>query len=453
MTSGKNLLKAIGRASVFSALPALSICCAAALAIAAGPAAASRQSDAAAKAIEEVKSEHAIDPRTVIFEVKAEEGPRESVILTGITSEEDLFSALMTKLVQQGIRVDGRIEIAPNREALKHQIWATVKVPRAQLLEYMDDGSPVAAEAVMGTPMQVLQAGPTGKLRVRLPDGRIAWAKPGDVHRQSDTTLLIWNRREKLVVTSTTARLWPSREAAQAAKTSGAQPPADAPRLPAGSRLIIDSKDADGFSILTPDAKRGWVSAEDAEKLYDFQVREENARREDPVRFLNSVSGTAAMLAGTPARAGGATSFEADGAGLAAAAFFLHDLILPQEADRQAYLGAPLSGGKGWRELKAGDLLFFGTPGAGKVKPRVKAEAVSLGKSSFLWADAEGASGEKTVKKGALAAGAIPGLGAFLWAVRLHPDELANPCMLSTRSHPYFQTPPAPMQPCRLRAH
>lgn len=424
----------------------------AALALAAAAAWGSPQSDSAEEIIEAVREEQAVDTRTVIFEVKAEEGPRESVILTGTTSEQDLFSMLMTRLLKQGIRAEPRIEIVPNREALKQQIWATVKVPRAELLEFMDDDSPVAAEAVMGTPMQVLQEGSTGKLRVRLPDGRIAWAKPDDVHRQSDTTLLVWNRREKLVIKAPAGRLWASEEATKQAQSSGASQTEDGSvLLPAGSRLIIESSSPEGFSILTPDAKRGWVSAKDAEKLYDFQAREENARRADPVRFLKSVSASAAMLAGTPARAHGATSLGVDGAGLAATAFFLHDLIIPVEADRQAYTGAPLSGGKGWRELKAGDLLFFGTPGQGKVKAHVKAEALSLGRKSFLWSDVEGAEGKKEVKKGTLAAGALPGLGHFLWAVRLHPEELTNPCMLSTRSHPFFQTPPASMRPCRLR--
>ena len=206
---------------------------------------------------------------------------------------------------------------------------------------------------------------------------------------------------------------------------------------------VVESS-AEDWLVRLPDGRRARVRRADAELLEAREIREEDRRRSHPEQFLADIAKTARSLAGRPYRSGGWTDQGFDEVGFVRAAFFRHDLILPSEMDQLARMGRPLSGGRRGRDLKAGDLVFFGTPGRGERGPEFSSLGMALGRGEFLEV-VRSREGEAALRRGSFAK-PRRSRGAFLWAVRIEVADMRHPYLYSTRTHGFYQAPPAEMR-------
>lgn len=429
------------------------------------------------------------DELTTVFEVRAESMPGQRTLLrlTGAVSDKVLLSPLIAEFMQAELVLQNDIRLLPEKAPLQNLLWAIVKAPSI-LLVRPEYGSilhaPTADEAmyrvgaeVLGTPMRVLAKDEAGGMRlVQAPDGRIGWVQADQLFLGTDTSLLAWNRRPRVVVSSSEAIVETEAPRSKGVDDHGsknlnrllaAEPVYEKEmRLPAGSILALDPtldeetssrsnevvrgkresvSDMRGRGLRLPDGRAARLIKGTLTPLNDFEIESETLRRANPDKALAMVAKHAEALVGE----------SMDVSTLLRRAFSSIDLILPDTLSRLAYLGAPLSGGRNGSELRAGDLLFFGSRDK-EGMPTISDAGIYLGNGVYIGIQdgqvAKRRFGVQVARKKEQQAGAMKADSSlFLWAVRAAPDDLCNPCLLSRRSHPFYQAPPDTLTPCRLR--
>lgn len=386
----------------------------------------------AARAIWKAYAERTeLDPRTDLLHLEFRPGNSSgAVAVSGTSADRSLLAGFFAELSASGVGIESSVEEVPNADQLKRLTWAVAKTPWASLSNESDalqSGRTPDMKLPLGSRVQILINRFDGLLLVKTTEGRVGWVRAEDFAIKNDIAIVAWNRKDMLLVTALDAEVRdPDGRALM--------------KAPFGAELPLEKKLTEGgWSVILPSGGVGMLSALDAVEHDEFATREENLRRESPAGFRRKAAESAQKLVSARWSAGEV------GMTLPQGAYRLHDLILPSDADRLARLGAPLSGGKGGRELKPGDLVFFGENG------RVRHAGVWLGQGRFAADDPKTGRAGVFAFSSAARAEANGGLGPFLWAVRLEVSQLANPCMLSIRSHPFNQAPPAGAVRCRLR--
>ena len=399
------------------------------------PAAAGRASDAGADVVKEAgrllteyREAAALDPRTDLLDLAFDTANAPgAVAVKGMSAAHALLAGFFAELARAGIGVESSVEEVPNAEDLKRLTWALVAHSSTPLADASGSGAPVR-ELALGERLRVLVNRFDGRVLVQTPDGRIGWVEEKALALMNDAAFVAWNRRTDAVVTAPSA---PVTDAGGKTLLTA----------PLGAALPLVNEEAERFEVLLPGGGTGFIDRRLGAQEKGFQSANEDLRRTSPADYLARTARSAQDLVEEGA---GRSDYLTP---LPVAALRLHDLIAPEEPDRLARLAPPLSGGVKGRELKPGDLVFFGDEKEGAV---LRA-GIWLGRGRFAADDPQTGRAKVFSFDGGGGRVANGGMGVFLWAVRPQAAELANPCLLSTRAHPFHQAPPAALKRCRLR--
>ena len=370
--------------------------------------------------IETVRAKHAPDERLDLFEIQATRETNGRVLLEGRTNNPAALADLRAAYYVKHIPIDVKVRLLPSRDDLQDKTWAIVKTPSVVVKDLQNR---TQMTVLMGTPLRRLDD-QSGETLVQLPNGSIGLAPSSSLRAVDDTGILIWNRRDKLIVTAPQTSIQVESPEHQGVELI---------HLPQGAVLRLDRKDEKTWVAALPDGRLGTINRAEAEPLYDFQTREESARRTSTAAFMRSLAETAKALSKAPYSDGGA--FLRD-------VFLRHDLYLQRDPDMLTKSYPAVKPGKRFDQLKAGDILLF------KPVDGVTRAGISLGGSRYVAVPGQGiedfrkgAPHERRTKQAALTG-----------AVRVDPGFLNDPCLTSTRSNPYWQVPANQLIPCRRRA-
>lgn len=288
--------------------------------------------------------------------------------------------------------------------------WALVNVPVACMRTHKGHSSELASQAVMGTPVRLLQ-NDGDWWRVMTPEGYEGWVIDNSLCHKSDAEMSLWREASRWVVTSFDqiyAYSWP-----------GAKSPRQRiSDLENGSIVTgINIPEMGYVKVELSDGRSGYVAAADVSPIGEWA-----SQKFDASKILD----LAYSMEGSPYLWGGTSTKSVDCSGLSKIAYYYNGIILMRDAGQQAQTGRRIEAADSV-SLKSGDLLFFGNPDTQKVTH------VAIYDDNGHYVHSSG-----RVKRNCLYAGHplyLP--NHFLWAVRIC-DSIGSSGITRVSSHPWY---------------
>ena len=249
--------------------------------------------------------------------------------------------------------------------------WAVVDFSTSYLRAVPDYESALETQALMGTIVEVIGEQGYWRQIVQHDPSYVAWATDLGLVEMTPEELDEYVAAPKYICTSFYSRVY-NRPSTRSEILSD---------LVLGDllRMVVSDKGRGvrktGFcEVVLPDGRVGYTPARDLASFDEWS----RTRNPKPANLEK----TARQFLGIPYLWGGVSVKGMDCSGLVWMTYFLNGILLPRNASQQARCGieVPLN------KLKAGDLIFFGTPGHGDVPDRITHVGMSLGGKEFIHA-------------------------------------------------------------------
>lgn len=308
--------------------------------------------------IDSTKAEFAPDTRIAVFDIFWEEGT-----LKGETNLPGAHLALQQKLNADEISFEDSVTLLPE-PGLGDNTLALVTNSVANIRSEPRHSAELATQALMGTPLNVLKESGTWYL-VQTPDDYISWVDAAAIVRMDQPTMDDWMGKEKVVVTEMISNIYKDENLEGIISD-----------ITAGNILELESRKAQGFRVVLPDGRKGFIDGGDA-VLYQTWI--ESRSTDD-----RSLVQTARLMMGSPYLWGGTSPKGMDCSGFTKTIYFLNGMVIPRDASQQILEGELIDSDKNWENLEIGDLLFFGVPATENSRERVVHVGMWIGDNQFI---------------------------------------------------------------------
>jgi gamma-D-glutamyl-L-lysine dipeptidyl-peptidase len=290
--------------------------------------------------IEGFTQRFAPDKRTAIFQIDAFK-QNNQVILTGRTNLFGAKSFLLDRLKIEKIPIIDEVKTLPEAK-LEDKVYGLVEVSVCNIRYSPKHSGEMASQALMGTPLRILEKDDNGWLLVQTPDQYISWVDRGAITMVNKEQLDRWKMAQKIIYTRSYG----------SAYSEANEESATVSDLVAGCMMELISEKGEFYQIQFPDQRQGYVSKREA-NTYNQWLADVSASEENLVK-------TSKRMMGVPYLWGGTSFKGVDCSGFTKTVYFLNGIVLPRDASQQVSVGETIDKSGNWSDLKAGDLLFFG---------------------------------------------------------------------------------------------
>lgn len=221
---------------------------------------------------------------------------------------------------------------------------AIVKLSTATLRMDGDHAAEMATQAIMGTPVRILEKA-DGWYLVQTPDSYMAYVPGNSLAFVDSTRYHQWLKSKRFIVTVYQSRL--------VSEPNGDETVSD---LTMGCLLEYKGQNGNWIKLATPDGREGWIAKNEVEEFRQWAQQPFSAKR---------IETTARRMMGSGYLWGGTTTKLTDCSGLSKVCYFSNAIILQRDASQQACTGTKIEAAD-WKNATTGDLLFFGSS-SGKV--------------------------------------------------------------------------------------
>lgn len=245
--------------------------------------------------------------------------------------------------------------------------WGIIRVSVASLRLKPNHRVELGTQALLGTVIRILRKSSAWS-HAQTPDGYRGWIEAGHFIPCDRSIADAWEASDLIFVTEWMDRI---REKPSAA----AMPVSD---VVAGS-LVKRIGTSGSFSrVELPDQRVGYLSKQSAMDYLTWKMQISPS----PDR----IERTARQLMGVPYLWGGTSAKALDCSGFTKTVFLLNGLQLNRDARHQAHQGLDLDPGKDFRNLRKGDLLFFGRKGTSRAPEQITHVAIYLEDRKYVHA-------------------------------------------------------------------
>ena len=293
----------------------------------------------AAEIVDSIKTQYAPDKRVSVWSVETRESDN-GLLLIGKVDQPQAKAALLQSLESYDYKVIDALDVLPSQKMEKK--WALVTISVACMRAEPRSGSELVSQAIMGTPMRVLEDH-DGMVLVQTPDNYLGYMTTSSIQMLNDAEFAEWKQSKRYIVTSCNAYIYSN------AKEDEDNIVAD---VTLGNILTLKEKKSDFFMVALPDGRCGYIHKSKvmdlvqwAEQPFDINLIERNAKR----------------MLGTPYLWGGMSTKMVDCSGFVKTLYFSNGIILQRDASQQAKNGKIIDW-KSWQdEAQKGDLIFIGS--------------------------------------------------------------------------------------------
>ncbi len=278
------------------------------------------------------------DKRVALLDVDLEDTLQPVIKVSGETNLPEAKQKIISLLKENKVAFTDSIRLLPDA-SVGEKKWALASSSVSNLHAKPDHTSELVSQALMGTPMKVLDSSGTW-YRVQTPDYYIGWIDSGGIKRFTPTEMDRWKKSDRYLFNQLSGIIY------------------DNPNLRGGtiSDLVlgdlfeVESATRKSLKIKTPDGRTGYVSRDECITFKDWI---------NPVPKIESVLELAMQMKGFPYLWGGSSDKAMDCSGLVKLSWYSQGVILARDASQQAQYGESVDFSN-LNNLQPGDLLFFG---------------------------------------------------------------------------------------------
>lgn len=247
--------------------------------------------------------------------------------------------------------------------------YGVITISVSNIRDTCSFSSEMVTQALLGTPVKIMSH--DNWYKIQTPDGYVGWVHRVAVQPMDSLNLSLWNRGEKVIVTSHYGFAYQK-------PNENSTPVSD---VVAGNRFNLISSSRKYYKIAYPNGRTGYIAKKDA--MTELQWRK-NLKQDIP-----SILATANSFMGVPYLWAGMSSKGVDCSGFVRAVLYMHDIIIPRDASQQAKVGEHLDIADDFSNLQPGDLIFFGRKAGVEQKLSVSHVGIYIGNGEFIHAQGD----------------------------------------------------------------
>lgn len=309
--------------------------------------------------VDSVRNSYAPDARVAVWEIVLQERDNDYIV-SGKIDNALAKTALLNSLAANGFSCFDNVRLLPDSVEIEKP-WALVTLSVACIRAQPRSAAELVSQAIMGTPMRVLERLPSDYWRVQTPDGYIGYVTGSSLSFLTEEDFVAWKAAERLIVTTDHSLLFEKADGDEACIVSD---------LVLGNIVEKKSEEETYMCVSLPDGRRGYVPKKDVQLFSEWSEQSFDMKR---------IENTARRMMGTPYLWGGMSTKSADCSGFVRTAYFSNGIILQRDASQQATTGLKIDCNDWQTIAEPGDLIFIGTETG-----RVTHVALYLGNGKYI---------------------------------------------------------------------
>jgi hypothetical protein len=297
------------------------------------------------------------DKRVAILDIELKDTLQPVIVVSGETDLPDAKEQIIRFLTDKMISFVDSVRLLPDT-ALGDKTWALAALSVSNLRYLPDHTSELVSQALMGTPMKVLDYD-GGWFRVQTPEYYIGWMDTAGLHRITQNELDRWKGSNRYLFNCMSGYVCDAPGKKGEVVTD----------LVLNDLFEVEAVVKGFFKIKIPDGRTAYVRKKDCISWKEWSTRQPDAK---------SILSVPRKMMGTPYIWGGTSVRAADCSGFVKQAFYSQGIILTRDASQQARYGDPVDFSNR-NNLQSGDLLFFG-----RSAQRISHVGIYLGEGNFI---------------------------------------------------------------------